>query len=369
MIRFNCSECDRPFKVADEHAGKSIRCPGCKGVIKVPAEDAEEEPAPPPAKKSRAVQSSAQTPPKRKPRLEQEEEEEEETPRRRSKARLEPEEEEDEAPRRRRRDEEDEEDEDDRPRKKKKKKKKQDDPDSTVFIILSLGLTAVFLVLGVVGWFHHMGAILMIVVGAVAMAIGTWWIQHIASEESDMAWFAVTYVPFYDTWFALTRWSRTWGAVLICWIGRFFVITGIILLIIHFVSGRVGGGGGWPRPGPVQTPAEIDAECARLLKSRDATEARAWLAAGNRRIQNVTVGPLNLRAAVEGLYQQGAVKVTFAEIMSDEEEDIPDNVIVELPAEKEKRQALINYVNKQLVDDDDDKQTDKGQKYLLLHAF
>lgn len=53
-ITFTCSECDSDVKVKDEFAGRKIKCPRCKAVVSVPAdedEDMEEEVAVTSAKK------------------------------------------------------------------------------------------------------------------------------------------------------------------------------------------------------------------------------------------------------------------------------------------------------------------------------
>ena len=36
MIHFNCPHCGLKFKVRDEHAGRSTKCPTCKNAIQVP---------------------------------------------------------------------------------------------------------------------------------------------------------------------------------------------------------------------------------------------------------------------------------------------------------------------------------------------
>jgi predicted Zn finger-like uncharacterized protein len=37
MIHFHCPNCGLKFKVRDEHAGRSTKCPTCKNAIQVPA--------------------------------------------------------------------------------------------------------------------------------------------------------------------------------------------------------------------------------------------------------------------------------------------------------------------------------------------
>src|SRR5262245_3103230 len=36
MIRFRCSQCQKPLQVKDELAGKKVRCPQCKTVVVIP---------------------------------------------------------------------------------------------------------------------------------------------------------------------------------------------------------------------------------------------------------------------------------------------------------------------------------------------
>ena len=37
MIRFNCSKCERSYRVSDEYAGKRVRCKECKTINNIPA--------------------------------------------------------------------------------------------------------------------------------------------------------------------------------------------------------------------------------------------------------------------------------------------------------------------------------------------
>lgn len=38
-ISFNCPNCNKPLRVRNDFAGKNVQCPGCQGVIRVPATD------------------------------------------------------------------------------------------------------------------------------------------------------------------------------------------------------------------------------------------------------------------------------------------------------------------------------------------
>jgi hypothetical protein len=69
MIHITCQHCTRDIRVADEHAGKKIRCPGCKEVLVLPAaapavKPAKAAPAPSPS----PIKKAAPPPvPKRRP--------------------------------------------------------------------------------------------------------------------------------------------------------------------------------------------------------------------------------------------------------------------------------------------------------------
>ena len=42
-IRFSCDECDKAMQAKPEHAGKTVRCPGCQASVKVPWPEVEDE--------------------------------------------------------------------------------------------------------------------------------------------------------------------------------------------------------------------------------------------------------------------------------------------------------------------------------------
>jgi phage FluMu protein Com len=73
MIQTTCAHCSRQIRAADEHAGKKIRCPGCKEVLSLPAAATAVRPQPPP--QAPAAIRKAAPPPSKRPPVEEEDEE------------------------------------------------------------------------------------------------------------------------------------------------------------------------------------------------------------------------------------------------------------------------------------------------------
>src|SRR5262245_570884 len=96
-VTFACA-CGKQLRVADEHAGRRVKCPSCEAVVAVPAPDEVEE-----SVEEDAIQAERRAPRESAPARRPRDEEDEERPRRRRHE----DEEEDEAPRPRRRREED----------------------------------------------------------------------------------------------------------------------------------------------------------------------------------------------------------------------------------------------------------------------
>lgn len=118
-----------------------------------------------------------------------------------------------------------------------------------------------------------------------------------------------------------------------------------------------GGGGVGARAG---VGGGIDEEVETAIRAESGTEARAWLAASNRRM----FGGLNERQAnalLDHLYNRGAVKVyAFSGL-------ITYWLAVELPADPTKRADLLEYINKyNEAFADEKKQTDTGQRYARV---
>ena len=106
-----------------------------------------------------------------------------------------------------------------------------------------------------------------------------------------------------------------------------------------------------------------DAEAMRLLDENQPMEAKAFIEAHKSRMLGMTWTQAKALLKIQQWYDMGAVKVL---VPSDGL--IARVVIIELPEDKEKRQALINW---QAVNEDEQGHIltvkDEGQKYVLYH--
>jgi hypothetical protein len=106
-----------------------------------------------------------------------------------------------------------------------------------------------------------------------------------------------------------------------------------------------------------------DAEAMRLLDENQPMEAKAFIESHKSRMLGMTWTQAKALLKIQQWYDMGAVKVL---VPSDGL--IARVVIIELPEDKEKRQALINW---QAVNEDEQGHIltvkDEGQKYVLYH--
>ncbi len=157
---------------------------------------------------------------------------------------------------------------------------------------------------------------------------------------------------------------------LICWAGRFFAVAGIVLLIIHFfheAHNEVAGGRGG-RGGVLGALAAGggDAMAEELLRDGKSAEAKAWFGDVNKRRRLDDWGAQKALPLVNELYAQGAVKVTAVDIDPDEDAggEVASHLVVTLPADPEKRKALLALITRRFPEDGPRK--DHGQKYEVL---
>lgn len=73
MIQLKCPHCGKDMRAGDEHAGKKVRCPGCKEVVTLPAATTAVKAAPPAA--PTPIRKAGPPPvPKRRPARDEEDE-------------------------------------------------------------------------------------------------------------------------------------------------------------------------------------------------------------------------------------------------------------------------------------------------------
>lgn len=396
MTTVECPKCATRLKLPPSFTGKAARCPSCKGVVTIPqpeeevveAVEVEEEETPVRAVRPTRLSDAA---PGRKPRIAEDDDEDDDRPRKKRPATRDDDEDEEERPARRRAavqsaDDEDEdrprkkrpardddEDDDDRPRKKRRKKKAESAGQSTLVLVgVGVAILALLFMLTGLGFRFKEVSYAMLVVGIIFAAIGWLWILHLAQEESHLTYIMCKWVPFYDVYFMFTRLSQTWLPCILLWGGRLFLLAAIILLLTHHFRdpgsvGILGGGGGGPVQPVNNTPAPTtDAGTEALLKKPNTAEARAWLGARNkeRTFANDWDHATEVRF-VNDLYARGAVRVTAAEIERDEDgEEIAHMIVVTLPAEADKRAAVLTYLNQRYPGA---QHKDQGQKYVAFH--
>jgi hypothetical protein len=68
MIQFKCPECQKGFAVADEHAGKRTKCPGCQRLLSIPAAAPQRSEAVAPRPRRVAADMDEDLPPRPKPK-------------------------------------------------------------------------------------------------------------------------------------------------------------------------------------------------------------------------------------------------------------------------------------------------------------
>jgi predicted Zn finger-like uncharacterized protein len=209
-IKAMCPECQTQYSVPDAAAGKKVKCRSCEFVFPISAQKATApRPAPKdpwetddssddiplltPAKKSKPKPSDGLPPKIVKPK----------------KATYIA----------------DDDDEEDEPRRKKKKKKSSSsdmDPRLT-FLAIALGIVVLA---GVAGFFEPRVALWT---GVIAIAGGGLWQLIMAFEEDDFTGWLHMRIPGYSLYFAITRISQTWPAVLVQALGLMLCLSYVAL--------------------------------------------------------------------------------------------------------------------------------------------
>ena len=425
MIRLNCPTCGQKLGVDDARAGRMATCPKCRSKFRVPGDKApkppdaklqlqhklrrqaddedktwaEDSPPPKPAKPSRPP-----VPPPKKPDPEMEDieigdfeiidsnpdfeivedDEEVKKPSQKDvprdairarppqkKQRFEDSEEtaeidEDELPRKKRRlyDDDDEE-----PRRKRKKRRKKQGSLATSaampvlmmigsVVIMWLGLTALAM------WLP-LGTYALLGIGGVTALVGRLWFLFVVGQDDPLQRILVRFVPLYEWFYFFTHLDETLKPFMCSCVGTIFLVTGGLFYFLHPRHADHTDWGPSPRA-HAQNPATADAECAKLLALQNKSEARQWLQGNNTRrlFKWDRQGSIQV---VEELYKLGAKEVWVVNLENGGFlANVAGELVVVLPQEPEPRKKLLDWHNANPAEDEDDKLTDKGQKYMYL---
>jgi hypothetical protein len=334
MIRLSCPSCEKKLAVNDSLAGKSVKCPGCRGSIRVPGGPKAAAPAP------RSAVASG--PPRRAPRPAAEvddgvpdDPDEERAPR---------------EPERKK-------------RPKKRRKKNVTLSGLSILLILLAAAGGLYLVLTLVAVFVTAGTNLMLILGCILIVVGQIWFIYIARQEDTMVYLMVRFLPFYSIYYFFTRIHLTYKPFLAEAAGTLFLITGLVIGLVRgdFMDRHHPG---WHDPPALQNlnPAQRHRLAEDLLKRPDKVEARAWLAGGRGR-GALSFEPAETAQHVQALYARGAKEVIVANIdASDPDDEHAQRVVVVLPEDVNRRPPVFEYLRQALGSEE----TDTGQKYLVL---
>jgi hypothetical protein len=111
-----------------------------------------------------------------------------------------------------------------------------------------------------------------------------------------------------------------------------------------------------------------DSFCENLLRSANKKEALVWVTEAQG-IADRTLGEMDVPASlavIRELYGMGADEVTAVEIQAAGCGETSDILIVTLPAEKQKREALFAWEEEHAESNGFDPVKDEGQRYLFL---
>jgi predicted Zn finger-like uncharacterized protein len=207
-IKAMCPECQTQYNVPDTAVGKKVKCKTCEFVFPIKGQKAAARPAPKdpwetddsdddvpvltPAKKTKPKTSDGLPPKigkKKKATYIADDDDEEDDP---------------------------------KPKKKKKKQSSEMDPRLT-FLAIAIGVVVLG---GLAGFFEPQ---VPLWIGILAMAGGGIWQLVMAFEEDDFTGWLHMRVPGYSIYFAITRITETWPAVLVQFLGLVLIFSGLVL--------------------------------------------------------------------------------------------------------------------------------------------
>jgi predicted Zn finger-like uncharacterized protein len=210
-IKAMCPECQTQYSVPDTAAGKKVKCKTCEFVFPIPGQKtAAARPAPKdpwetddseddiplltPAKKTKPKASDGLPPkivkPKKKSTYIADDDDEEDEP---------------------------------KPKKKKKRQQSSEMDPRLMFLAIALGIVVLA---GVAGFFEPQ---VTLWVGIIAIAGGGLWQLAMAFEEDDFTGWLHMKVPGYSLYFAITRISETWPAILVQFLGLVLCVSYVAL--------------------------------------------------------------------------------------------------------------------------------------------
>jgi hypothetical protein len=239
----------------------------------------------------------------------------------------------------------------------------------TVMLPLVLGLM-LWLLLVIVTFFSYETYFFLVVFGFAIFGGGRLMLFAQALDEGMGHCVACLLVPFYPTYYFITRPDRAAGPFVVGCVGILYIASGYGFQIARHWEEIVAPSSGVDEEGrKVDVDHSDDPKCRAMLQDSKCAEALEWLNAKGVNHNFMSWSQKEGIQNVEMLYALGAVKVTMAEI-----EDVRDGrgsqiswtMIVQLPSKRLQRKELLKCRNRFFPMHENE--PDYGQKYMLLNA-
>jgi hypothetical protein len=231
---------------------------------------------------------------------------------------------------------------------------------------LVLGL-CLWLVLTVVTCFSYETNLFLIFFGYAIFGIGRWMLVFAALDEGVFHWAGCLLIPFYPTYYFLTRPDRAAGPFFVGCVGVLFLMTGYTFRIVrHWEDFMPAGTAVDDEDGEVSGGMTHDAQCRELLEEPGRTaEAREWLKLPNHHFNRWTHEQAIDNVAE--LYALGAKSVTAVSIEKVRDAQASEQcwqLVVKLPSDRGRRKLILKCQTKWFPSTASE--SDRGQTYMLL---
>jgi hypothetical protein len=255
-------------------------------------------------------------------------------------------------------------------KKKSRRGSKQSGVPAATELASGLGMaTVVWILLGFLAWMFQPMTYVVLGIGALVTFTGRSQFLRVAKAEGTGSWLACLLVPFYSTYFFLTRLGRTLVPFLIGCFGWLFLATGGVCWWAHRAAEAAAEQTAQAAAREVPLRRKVDEEviCQQLLAAPNQADALVWLKDESKQRGVFKWSRRQISELVRKLYQLGAKQVIAVNIETLEDlggAEFTSQLVVVLPDEPDKRKALFDW---RATFFEEKPIKDRGQKYQLVN--